>query len=141
MTLFEMVNSNDFRYLDWMQVHKVSEFAYLLKLQDQILEYTEKNDQNLGNFLGFWEDKGRKASLDLPKNINAIRLLSIHKSKGLQAPVVIMPYANLDFKGSHKTIVWANWNEGEMVDSEFSKFEKFGTLPHPTQCHSRAIIF
>lgn len=140
MTLLEMVTSA----IAVFGLDKESgdmEFAYLLKLQDQVLEFTEKNDQNLGNFLDFWKDKGKHVSLNLPENTDAIRLLSIHRSKGLQAPIVIVPFADLDFKGSHKTIIWADWNEEEAAGTPLAGFKKTGPFPIPMNAASEQSFF
>jgi len=44
-------------------------------------------------FLEFWEEKREKLSITLPQDANAVRIMTVHKSKGLQFPVVIIPFA------------------------------------------------
>jgi ATP-dependent exoDNAse (exonuclease V) beta subunit len=44
-------------------------------------------------FLEFWEEKREKLSITLPQDANAVRIMTVHKSKGLQFPVVILPFA------------------------------------------------
>ncbi len=44
-------------------------------------------------FLEFWEEKRNKLSIALPQDANAVRIMTVHKSKGLQFPVVILPFA------------------------------------------------
>lgn len=46
----------------------------------------------LGTFLEHWRDKGAEEKLPMPENMDAVRIMTIHKSKGLQFPVVIMPW-------------------------------------------------
>lgn len=51
-------------------------------------------DSNSSEFLTFWNEKKSKLFIASPENINAVNLLTIHKSKGLEFPVVLMPFAN-----------------------------------------------
>ena len=44
-------------------------------------------------FLEFWDEKREKLSITLPQDANAVRIMIVHKSKGLQFPVVIVPFA------------------------------------------------
>ncbi len=48
-------------------------------------------------FLEFWEEKREKLSITLPQDANAVRIMTVHKSKGLQFPVVIIPFAYGDW--------------------------------------------
>lgn len=54
-------------------------------------------DQGLGtlpDFLAHWQEKGEEEKVPMPESINAVRIMTIHKSKGLEAPVVILPWTN-----------------------------------------------
>ena len=55
--------------------------------------------------------------LHTPKGLNAIQILTIHKAKGLEFPVVILPFLDDPIQGSHRTQVWAKHNR--MVRGEF----------------------
>ena len=48
-------------------------------------------------FLEYWEEKKNKLSISLPQDANAVRIMTVHKSKGLQFPVVILPFAYGEF--------------------------------------------
>jgi len=72
---------------------------YLQKLLDVILNFSTKKGNSILEFLDYWELKKKKLSVTSPGKSNAVRVMTIHKSKGLQFPVVLMPFADWDFKG------------------------------------------
>ncbi|EAR02923.1 UvrD-helicase domain-containing protein [Maribacter sp. HTCC2170] len=63
-------------------------------LLDIALEVEQKEGAGLNTFLVNWEKKKDKYSIAAPNNLNAIKIMSIHKSKGLEFPIVIFPFAN-----------------------------------------------
>lgn len=68
-----------------------SEIQFFL---DFVLDFSTKNNTGINVFLEHWEDKKDKLSLIIPDGLEAIQIMTIHKSKGLEFPIVIFPYAN-----------------------------------------------
>ncbi len=66
--------------------------AYLQFFLDEVLNYTTKKNNNLNDFIDYWEDKKSKASLIVPQGMNAVSIMTIHRSKGLEFPAVILPF-------------------------------------------------
>lgn len=95
---------------------------YLIKFLNCILEFTKENSTDLISFLEWWEEKKNGFSIDSPADTNAIRIMTIHKSKGLQGKIVIVPYANwkLDIDGS-KDLIW--------VSADIAPFDKSAAYP------------
>lgn len=67
---------------------------YVLFFLDEVQNFTGKNSPGLPEFIDWWQERKEKATVVVPEGINAVTILSIHKSKGLEYPVVILPYAN-----------------------------------------------
>jgi ATP-dependent helicase/nuclease subunit A len=87
--------------------------AYIQRFQDLILEYTAKQKTDIRGFIDWWEKNKNndKCSVIVPENENAIRILSIHKSKGLQFPVVLMPFADWKLAPDNRDILWVSSNK------------------------------
>ncbi len=61
---------------------------------DHILEYSQKGNQGVSGFLQWWVQSSGNFSVITPDGVDAVRVMSIHKSKGLEFPVVIFPFAH-----------------------------------------------
>ncbi len=66
--------------------------AYLQFFLDEILDFQIKHGSDLAKFLIHWEQQKDKLSISMPEGENAVQIMTIHKAKGLQFPVVIFPY-------------------------------------------------
>ncbi|KQC30743.1 UvrD-helicase domain-containing protein [Flagellimonas eckloniae] len=68
--------------------------AYLTFLMDEVLVLEKKKDPGIHSFLNYWEQKKNSLSITAPDSINAVKIMTIHKAKGLEFPFVIFPFAN-----------------------------------------------
>lgn len=85
------------------------ENAYVQAFLDIILKFKENATADLNDFLDWWDEKGHRKALFSPEDQDAIRLITIHKSKGLGFGAVIMPFAdwNMDHNPHHNDIIWS----------------------------------
>lgn len=70
------------------------ELAYLQAFQDVVLEFAARERNDLGAFLEWWEINRQKKSIQVSGEVNAAQIMTIHKSKGLQFPYVIVPFCS-----------------------------------------------
>ena len=75
---------------------------------DAVFEYSEKNRLSISDFLQWWNESGKEFSLVVPKGLDAVQIMTIHKSKGLQFPVVIFAFADLVADEPTKNGTWQN---------------------------------
>ncbi|MFH6945751.1 UvrD-helicase domain-containing protein [Flavobacterium sp. FlaQc-50] len=85
--------------------------AYVQFFLDIVLERDIRNQAGIADFLSFWEKNGEKFSIPSPEGNNAVRIMTIHKSKGLEFPVVIMPFAEEDYNRKPKDKLWLDAEE------------------------------
>jgi ATP-dependent exoDNAse (exonuclease V) beta subunit len=82
--------------------------AYVQYFLDIVLERDVRNQAGISDFLNYWDKNAEKFSIPSPEGKNAVRIMTIHKSKGLEFPVVIMPFAEEDYSRSPKNKLWIN---------------------------------
>ena len=102
--------------------------AYLNSFQDIVIKYTSSGNPGISSFLEWWESEGVKKSILLPEQQDSVKILTIHKSKGLEFPFVILPFLswNLDHKSFHSNILWVKpgsppYNELGIVPVRYGK--------------------
>ena len=67
------------------------ELLHVQSFMDCIQDYVSKNGNSLRGFLKYWE--GENPSISSPSSGESVRVMTIHKSKGLDFPYVILPFA------------------------------------------------
>ncbi len=68
--------------------------AFVTFLMDEVLTLEQKSNSGAFTFLEHWDKKKDKLSITIPENLEAVKIMTIHKAKGLEFPIVIFPYAN-----------------------------------------------
>lgn len=97
--------------------------AYLSNFQDYVVGFTGNRNTDIQSFLDWWQSTGIKKSVMLPDNQDAMRILTIHKSKGLEFKVVVLPFLSwgLDHMPSKQPVLW--------VKPDRAPFNELGIVP------------
>ncbi|MCH5241827.1 MAG: UvrD-helicase domain-containing protein [Muribaculaceae bacterium] len=85
---------------------KNSEALYLSSLQDLVNDYSVNHSNDPASFLEWWKSRGRRMSVSTPEGSNAVQIMTIHKSKGLEFKCVIIPFATESFLPSSNKEEW-----------------------------------
>jgi ATP-dependent exoDNAse (exonuclease V) beta subunit len=93
--------------------------AYIQFFLDFVLEFTQKSTSSVPQFLDHYNLKKDNLSIVTPKGINAVQIMTVHKSKGLEFPVVIFPYAELDIYRELDPKEWLS------LDDSLAPFKQF----------------
>ncbi len=103
---------------------KRENIAYLQAIHEQLISFSTSRIGDIALFVEWWEEQGSKKSLSVERSDCAIEITTIHKAKGLEKRVVIIPYCNWSLNpkssGESANIVWAEGNE---------EVEKLGRFP------------
>ncbi len=86
------------------------ELPYFAAFMDIVLDYVAQNGSDVAGFVKWWDESGSKETVSAPKSADAVRIMTIHKAKGLGMPVVIMPFFSEKFRpGNNQTnYIWCS---------------------------------
>ena len=66
---------------------------YLNYFFDTIQNWQTADNVGISNFLNYWEKKKDRLAIKTSDNLDAVQVVTIHKSKGLEYPIVIFPFS------------------------------------------------
>ena len=97
------------------------ELVYLQTFQDLVLEFSNRERNDLDAFLEWWESIRNKKSIQVSGEVNASQILTIHKSKGLQFKYVIIPFCswNLDHEKWQAPNLWVRSDQGPFANAGY----------------------
>lgn len=75
-----------------------------------VFEYSTGYDVSLSGFLEYWESKKENLSVPAMPDKDAVQVMTIHKSKGLEFPVVIVPHCDLSVQDIKRDNGWIPLN-------------------------------
>ena len=97
------------------------EQVYLTALRDVVIEYSKYSGSDVTRFLEYWSETGCDKSVAAPPEQDAIRILTLHKSKGLEFKITIIPYCTWELNSFNKSFMWCSPKE--------KPFDKLPLLP------------
>ena len=97
--------------------------AYLFAFMDLVLDFENQPQAGKINFLEYWDRKKDSASISAVATKNAVTLMTIHKSKGLEFPVVLFPYADTEIYQEMNPKAWYPITH-ERVDTMLINYKK-----------------
>lgn len=118
LSVYEIVR----KLMDILKVQAIRDI-YTEQFLDMVLQYQEGAHQSsIVDFVEWWEKKN--LSITIAGDTNAVKIATIHKSKGLEYKVVILPFFNWDMVVSsfNQPILWP-----DIINPE--EMEDFQTLP------------
>ena len=84
--------------------------AYLFAFYDAVNEYLQKHSSELTAFIAHWEEKLCYKTIPSGE-IEGIRILSIHKSKGLEFHTVFHPFCDWKLENERMSYIWCSPQE------------------------------
>ncbi len=101
------------------------EIAYLQALHEQIISFCASKIADIQLFLNMWDESGNGKALSVERSESTIELTTIHKAKGLEKKVVIIPFCNWGVNpiAALDSNIWAK------PDSHDTNFSQLGSMP------------
>ena len=104
--------------------------AYICAFYDQLNRFTQDNSTDIDAFIDEWKESICSKTIQSCET-DGIRILSIHKSKGLEFDNVLIPFC--DWRLEHSDILWCRPAESPfdalpLVPVDFSQKQMMGTV-------------
>jgi len=105
LSLYEMVEGI---YRTFAPVFPDNEQVFVQAFLDIVADFTKKENADIARFLKWWEETGCRKTIATPDGQNAIRIMTIHKSKGLGFKVVLIPFCDweIDHRPTKNIVLW-----------------------------------
>ena len=108
---------------------KAEDVPYLIAFQDMIYEYEANNSNNISLFLEWWDKEKDKRVLATSEEADAVRILTIHKSKGLEFEYVILPFCSWELDAVRPVRrIWCRNREAGFDALEYAPLNYSGAL-------------
>ena len=108
---------------------------FILAFLDSVLNYMGKFGSNIGGFVEWWDSVGADRSISAPEGRNAIRVMTIHKAKGLKSEAVVIPFLQENLKPSNMLMpyIWCK--------PKVEPFSRIGLVPLKASSEMARTIF
>lgn len=70
------------------------ETDFLLNFLEMLFNFTQNAGASTKEFLKYWDEEASSYTIQASENIDAIQIMTIHKSKGLEFPIIFIPMMN-----------------------------------------------
>lgn len=98
--------------------------AYLQAMHEQVIAFTTSRNADIQRYLKWWDERGCNEAISVEMTDDTIEIITIHKAKGLERPVVIIPYTQWDISPRIilRPVVWAKATEQDSDASAIGEF-------------------
>ena len=111
-----------------------ADVPFLNEFEDRVQTFNERNGSNLQLFIEWWNDVGCTQTIAMNEHQNAIQIVSIHKSKGLEFKAVVIPFYSWS---NNKDIIWCKTDEEPFSDYSSLSFPIPYTKTAAATCFSK----
>ncbi len=98
--------------------------VFLLRLLEIVHLTEDSSFMDLHSFLGWWEEFSHKEKAPLPQNAEAVSVMTVHKSKGLEFEAVLMPWCDFNIVPRHDEPITLNVEYNDKSYTVLSSLKK-----------------
>ncbi len=104
--------------VEYRLYERTEQIAYMQAMHEGIVSFSTSRISDLQHYLDWWEEKGKNDTLSVEMTDDTIEISTIHKAKGLERDVVIIPYCKWDTapRVVLQSVVWSKATTGDAAD-------------------------
>ena len=100
--------------------------AFLFYFHDQVTTFLEDKHNDISSLIAYWDETLAQKTIPSGNATDGIRIMSVHKSKGLEFHTVIIPFCDWSTAGKPTDLLWCNpseepYNQMPLVPVNYTK--------------------
>ena len=104
--------------------------AYVHFFVEDVYEFSKTNSSSVNSYLGYWEHNSEQLRIAMSDRLEAIKLMTIHQAKGLEFPIVILPFMDTPMYPAITEKIWYPFREGKLENIKWGWFNFSKELRH-----------
>lgn len=114
-------------YEEAEKLGELKQSAYIFNFLDALVSYINDHSSDIKDFISFWDEALSERSIAVNVE-DAVRVMTIHKAKGLEGHTVFIPFADFSLESNqHDKIIWCAPQQNMTNDTNVN--ELVGRLP------------
>ena len=104
--------------------------AYIHFFVEDICEFSKIKTGSISSYLRYWKVQSKQLRISMPESLEAIKLMTIHQAKGLEFPVVILPFMDSPIYPAVTEKIWFPFSKGKLERIKWGWFNFSKELQH-----------
>ena len=104
--------------------------AYIHFFVEDIHEFSKIKTGSISSYLRYWDVQSKQLRISMPEGLEAIKLMTIHQAKGLEFPVVILPFMDSPIYPAVTEKIWFPFSKGKLERIKWGWFNFSKELQH-----------
>ena len=117
MTLFEAV---DYFFVN-LSILNIGD-VYVSSFMEEVFNFSRDSSSSILSFLRHWENESNNLYITISKSHDSIKLMTIHQAKGLEFPIVILPFLDTLIHPNLNEKIWYPFKSGQLKKIKWGWF-------------------
>ena len=96
--------------------------VYVSSFMEEVFNYSRDSSSSILSFLRYWENESKNLNVTISNSEDSIKLMTIHQAKGLEFPIVILPFLDTLIHPNLNEKIWYPFKSGKLKKIKWGWF-------------------
>ena len=96
--------------------------VYVSSFMEEVFNFSRDSSLSILSFLRYWEKESKNLNITISKSKDSIKLMTIHQAKGLEFPIVILPFLDTLIHPNLNEKIWYPFKSGKLKKIKWGWF-------------------
>lgn len=96
--------------------------VYVSSFMEEVYNYSRDSSPSILSFLRYWENESNNLNVTISDSEDSIKLMTIHQAKGLEFPIVILPFLDTLIHPNLNEKIWYPFKSGALKKIKWGWF-------------------